>query len=70
MPKQEPNKYAVCQRCKLNRFYVRHGIIEVHPTAPRTISPTMQPPPPPVKIAGFEVECQNCGEILLQGVTQ
>lgn len=66
----EPNKYAVCRSCKLNRFYVRHGIIEVKSTAPRVIGPTMKPPPPPVKIGGFEIECQNCGTILLQGVTQ
>lgn len=63
----EPNKYAICPSCKLNRFYVRHGIIEVKSTAPRTISPTMKPSPPPQKIKGFEIECQNCGAVLLQG---
>lgn len=70
MAGSEPNKYAVCPSCRLNRFYVRYGIIEVHPVAPRQISPTMQPPPPPQKIEGFEAECQNCGHILLQGVAQ
>ena len=66
----EPNKYAICPKCKLNRFYVRHGIIEVKSTAPRVVGPTMQPPQPPQKIRGFEIECQNCKAILLQGVTQ
>lgn len=70
MPKYEPNKYAICPKCKLNRFYVRHGIIEVRAQTVQSVGPTMKPPPPPQKIKGFEIECQNCGTILLQGVTQ
>ena len=70
MPKVEPNRYAVCPYCKLNRFYVRYGIIEVHSATPVVVEPTMKPKPPPQKIEGFEVECQNCSSILLQGATQ
>lgn len=66
----EPTRYAICPSCKLNRFYVRHGMITVRAVVVQKVGPTMQKPPPPQRIRGFEVECQNCGAILLQGVTQ